>query len=123
MYGKQPIKSFIENTPLSIDKNTPVEIVSQRLTTAMRNDQAFIVTDNGHYSGVGTVLDLLEEITSQQIRNAKHANPLTLLPGSVPINEQINKLISENVAFCVGYFDLDNFKPFNDVYGFSKGIN
>ena len=116
LFGKQPIKSFIENTPLSVDKNTPVEIVSQQLTAATRNDQAFIITDNGHYFGIGTILDLLEEITFQQIQNAKHANSLTLLPGSVPINDQINKQISEKIAFYVGIC-LDKFKPFSDIYG------
>jgi hypothetical protein len=42
---------------------------------------------------------LLEEITRQQTNNAKHANPLTLLPGSVPINDQINQLLANKIPF------------------------
>jgi diguanylate cyclase (GGDEF)-like protein len=87
----------------------------------MRNDQAFIITNNGEYVGIGTILKLLEEITRQQIHNAKHANPLTLLPGSVPVNDQIDQLLAAKVPFSFGYFDLDHFKPFNDVYGYSAG--
>lgn len=121
LYGKQPIKSFIGDTPFSVDKNASIESVSKQLTSAMRSDQAFVITDNGSYFGVATVLDLLEEMTRQQIQNAQHANPLTLLPGSVPINNHIDRLIAEPSAFCVGYFDLDNFKPFNDVYGYNAG--
>lgn len=121
LHGKQPIKSFLCDSPFSVDKNAPVEQVSKQLTTAMRSDQAFVITENDVYYGVATVLDLLAEITCQQIHNAKHANPLTLLPGSVPINERINRLLSENRAFCVGYFDLDHFKPYNDAYGYSAG--
>ena len=121
LYGKKPIKSFIETTPLSFDQSTAIESVSKQLTSTMRNDQAFIITDAGEYVGIGTILNLLEEITRQQIHNAKHANPLTLLPGSVPINEQINQLLAAKIPFSFGYFDLDHFKPFNDVYGYSAG--
>lgn len=121
LYGKKPIKSFIDKTPLSFDQNTPIELVSKQLTSTMRNDQAFIITNDGEYAGIGTILKLLEEITRQQIHNAKHANPLTLLPGSVPINEQIDQLLASKTPFSFGYFDLDHFKPFNDVYGYSAG--
>lgn len=121
LHGKNPIKMFIENTPLCIDKNMPIDLVSKQLTSLMTNDPAFIITHNGEYMGVGTLLDLLAEFTRQQIDNAKHANPLTLLPGSVPINNQVNQLLANKTPFGFGYFDLDNFKPFNDVYSYDAG--
>ncbi len=121
LHGKKPIKSFLGKAPLSVEQNTPLELVSKRLTSKMRNDQAFIITNDGEYKGIGTTLDLLEEITRQQIHNAKHANPLTLLPGSIPINDQVNHLLASKIPFSFGYFDLDHFKPFNDVYGYSAG--
>lgn len=121
LYGKKPIKTFIATIPVCIDENTPLELVSKHLTSTMRNDPAFVITRNGEYAGIGTLLDLLEEITRRQIHNAQHANPLTLLPGSVPTNEYINQLLADKIPFSFGYFDLDNFKPFNDVYGYSAG--
>jgi len=43
------------------------------------------------------------------------------LPGSVPINTRINQLLANKIPFSFGYFDLDNFKPFNDVYSYDAG--
>lgn len=123
LYGKKPIKLFIDKTPLCIDQKVSIQTVSKKLTSLSRNDEAFIITHNGEYAGIGTVMDLLEEITHQQIESAKHANPLTLLPGSAPINKQINQLLAQKTPFCVAYFDLDNFKPYNDVYGYDAGDN
>ncbi len=123
LYGKKPISLFVSKMPLMIDAGTPLETVSQMLTSTTEHDSAFIVTENSYYLGIATVLDLLEEITRQQIINAKHANPLTLLPGSVPVNERINYLLHEKIPFALAYFDLDNFKPYNDKYGYSAGDN
>jgi EAL domain-containing protein (putative c-di-GMP-specific phosphodiesterase class I)/GGDEF domain-containing protein len=121
LHGRKPIKTFIEQLPLSIDCKTPIEKVSQKLTSNMRHEQAFIITNQNQYMGMATILSLLEEITRQQIDNAKHANPLTLLPGSVPTNAYVDQLLDSHTPFAFGYFDLDNFKPFNDIYGYSAG--
>ena len=121
LHGKKPIRHFIDKTPLSIDANISIQAVSKQLTSTMRNDTAFIITHNNKYAGIGTIMDVLEEITHLQIKYARHANPLTLLPGSVPINECINRSLEKRIPFSVAYFDLDNFKPFNDIYGYSAG--
>jgi diguanylate cyclase (GGDEF)-like protein len=60
-------------------------------------------------------------ITEMQIQAARYANPLTQLPGNVPINEHIDRLLLRGSAFTAGYYDIDHFKPFNDTYGYRKG--
>ncbi len=56
------------------------------------------------------------------LRNlAMDANPLTKLPGNRFIAETVNAAIQKRLAWVVVYCDLDNFKAFNDKYGFSKG--
>ena len=49
------------------------------------------------------------------------SNPLTHLPGNNKIQEMITKCMRSGDTFAVSYTDLDNFKDFNDKYGFQKG--
>ena len=48
-------------------------------------------------------------------------NPLTRLPGNLSITRQIQRRLANNEIFAFAYADLDNFKPFNDRYGFGRG--
>ena len=48
-------------------------------------------------------------------------SPLTGLPGNVQIHAELKKRIARQEPFSVLYLDLDNFKAYNDVYGFLKG--
>ncbi len=51
----------------------------------------------------------------------RRISALTGLPGNVQIHAELKKRISNNSEFAVLYLDLDNFKAYNDVYGFLKG--
>ena len=48
-------------------------------------------------------------------------SPLTGLPGNVQIQTELKKRLLRGETFQVLYVDLDNFKAYNDVYGFLKG--
>ena len=48
-------------------------------------------------------------------------SPLTGLPGNLPIQTELKKRLLKKEPFAVLYIDLDNFKAYNDVYGFLKG--
>ncbi|MFO7813425.1 MAG: GGDEF domain-containing protein [Pelovirga sp.] len=125
LFGKSPISSLdiISTKVLRTEIHTPVEQLSQTITNegAETQDNIFIILEKGRYRGVGLLVDLLKQITEMQIRNAHYANPLTMLPGNVPIEKKLEYYLAESRAFTVCYFDLDNFKPFNDVYGYSRG--
>jgi len=49
------------------------------------------------------------------------ANPLTHLPGNTSIINTVQRLTSRDEDFALAYADMDNFKPYNDRYGFSRG--
>lgn len=51
----------------------------------------------------------------------RRVSPLTGLPGNVQIQTEMKKRIIKKEGFAILYFDLDNFKAYNDLYGFSKG--
>lgn len=122
LYGKKSCSIFMDPEPLIVDKNISIQALSRLLAEDQRHvSLGFIFTENGIYLGVGTSQKLIHEITEMQIQSARYANPLTGLPGNAPIDERIDGLLASEEPFCVCYFDLDNFKPFNDVYGFSMG--
>jgi len=123
LMGRKSCTGLMNKTPLLVEKSTPIHELSGFLSESdiQHFTDGFLITEQGRYIGFGTGQDLLREITKAQIETARYANPLTLLPGNVPINEQIENLIQLNQSFVVGYGDLDHFKPFNDVYGYRKG--
>jgi diguanylate cyclase (GGDEF)-like protein len=122
LYGKKSCSTFMDPEPLIVDRSISIQDLSRLLAEDQRHvSLGFIFTENGLYLGVGTSQKLIHEITEMQIQSARYANPLTGLPGNAPIDEHIDALLANEEIFCVCYFDLDNFKPFNDVYGFSMG--
>jgi diguanylate cyclase (GGDEF)-like protein len=123
LLSKKPCASMMNATPLLVEKSTPIHELSGFLSESeIRHfTDGFIITEQGRYLGIGTGQDLLREITKAQIETARYANPLTLLPGNVPINEHIEHLLQSGKSFSVCYGDIDNFKPFNDVCGYRKG--
>ncbi|MGC9315180.1 MAG: GGDEF domain-containing response regulator [bacterium] len=57
----------------------------------------------------------------RRTRNQISVNPLTHLPGNRAIQDEIEKRIASGEDFIVAYIDIDNFKAYNDVYGFQNG--
>ncbi|MBB5200313.1 EAL domain-containing protein (putative c-di-GMP-specific phosphodiesterase class I)/GGDEF domain-containing protein [Glaciimonas immobilis] len=123
LHGKKACTLFMDSNPMITDKDTSLQELSQAIVDADRHHlfNGFIITAYGQYLGMGTGHDLMREITQMQICAASYANPLTLLPGNVPINEHIDYLLQSGVQFHACYVDLDHFKPFNDAYGYRKG--
>ena len=123
LFGRRACSLFMDADPLIVDRHTPLEELSRLVVDKGKHSfsDGFILTDNGEYFGIGTGYDLMREISQMQIDAARYANPLTMLPGNVPINEHTERLIERKVAFAACHCDLDHFKPLNDMYGYRKG--
>ncbi|UHS55885.1 GGDEF domain-containing protein [Agrobacterium vaccinii] len=81
-----------------------------------------ILTENMRYIGVVSAASLIKVINEKQLKLAQEQNPLTALPGNRAISNFIDHSCSDSDDdrfFC--YCDFDNFKPFNDKYGFHVG--
>jgi diguanylate cyclase (GGDEF)-like protein len=51
----------------------------------------------------------------------RQANPLTGLPGNVSIEKEVERRLAGDTRFVFMYADIDNFKAFNDYYGYRRG--
>ncbi|MCJ1885151.1 GGDEF domain-containing protein [Pseudomonas sp. LA21] len=123
LYARKPISRLMSSDFLAVERSQSLQQVSRLLTSRARQriEEDFIITLNGRYLGLGRVIDVLKLITEQKIRQARHANPLTLLPGNVPIQQCLTRLLQQGREAAVCYVDIDSFKPFNDLYGYARG--
>ncbi len=54
-------------------------------------------------------------------RRQKDANPLTGFAGNRAIEKELQRRIENKESFAFLYMDIDNFKAYNDYYGYQKG--
>ncbi len=68
-------------------------------------------------------IELVARVKSalRRSKTMRGLNPLTQLPGNVEVQEQVQKRVEDVEPFALLYIDLDNFKSFNDHYGFLRG--
>jgi len=123
LLGAKPCSLSVPETLPLVEHGTPLPDVALSLGNGhgQRFSDDFVITDKGYYLGIGSWFELLRAITHMQLEAARHANPLTLLPGNVPVSERIGELLDRNARFHVCYCDLNNFKPYNDAYGYFRG--
>ncbi|KVU75091.1 diguanylate cyclase [Burkholderia ubonensis] len=123
VFGRKPCLQFANDAPLMIENATTVEQLALLLAN---NDQryladGFVITEHGRYVGLGTGESLVRAVTEMRIETARYANPLTFLPGNIPISAHIDRLLARDAGFHACYVDLNQFKPFNDQYGYWQG--
>lgn len=123
LYGRKSCTRFMDRDALSADVRMGLAELTNLVSSAPARHliSGFIITDRGRYLGMGSVQNLMREVTAMQFDAARYANPLTQLPGNVPINNMIDEHLHTKTPFAIAYCDLDNFKPLNDVFGYAMG--
>lgn len=121
--GRKSCTLLMHESPIVADVGQSIDAMSEIL---LGEDQrylsdGFIITREGRYAGVGTGEALVRRVTELRIEAARYANPLTLLPGNIPIAEHIGRLLDAGQVFTAAYCDLNHFKPYNDQYGYFRG--
>lgn len=123
IFINKSVTSIMKEDPLLIDAKTPITEVSQLAMGREKSDvyDTIIVTKYNKFIGTVSVKELVQKLTEFKVEQAKNLNPLTNLPGNRFIKKEIKKRIDEPSNFSFLYIDLDNFKAYNDCYGYHKG--
>ena len=104
------------------NKITPIIVVSSNID---RNHRLNVLRESVEYYIKKPVDAEYLYFTIKNLNRLLNMNrrisPLTGLPGNVQIHAELKKRLSNDEEFSVLYLDLDNFKAYNDVYGFLKG--
>ena len=123
LHGRKPCTSVADPAPRLVDVHHGIDELTEVLTSEDQRylSDGFIVVENGQYRGLGSGERLVRLVTEARIEAARHANPLTLLPGNIPLTQHIQRLLTGQRQFAACYCDLNHFKPFNDQYGYWRG--
>jgi diguanylate cyclase (GGDEF)-like protein len=122
LYIKKSIDLLMNTHILTVDYTTSIIEVS-KLAMQREEEELYdyvIITKYGLFVGVVSISRLLMKFAEVQTQIASYLNPLTGLPGNLLIEEQLIDILDKK-AFTVLYIDIDYFKTYNDVYGFTKG--
>ncbi len=123
LHAKKTASKLMSRDFLMVDAGTSIEIAS-KLSMVRPPHQLYddvVITEKGRYFGVVSVKDLLETAVTIQVTRAVDSNPLSGLPGNSAINDRVTGCLSTGNPFAIAYLDLDNFKAYNDAYGFHSG--
>ncbi len=109
IFDKRSCVELMDAQPLIFDVATPLRAMSDAVSNLDERllTDGFIVTRDGAYFGSGRSSDLLKAVSDLQVHAARYANPLTLLPGNVPIDNHLDRLIEAGETFAAVVWDID----------------
>lgn len=122
LYMGRPIGLVMDRQPLIVDcaaQITDVSLHAMERTVDKLYDLVLVVAQ-GALLGAVTIRGLLLAVADIRAEMAKFMNPLTGLPGNRMIDDRLQQLLQLE-RFSVLYIDLDQFKAYNDSYGFNMG--
>jgi EAL domain-containing protein (putative c-di-GMP-specific phosphodiesterase class I)/GGDEF domain-containing protein len=120
---ERPCIEFADPAPIKVEAKLDLAALTAILveSDARRMADGFVIVSGGRYLGMGTSADVMRSLQSSRVLASRYTNPLTLLPGQVPINEHLDRLLAGKVAFTAWFIEIDQMRGLNDSEGFSTG--
>lgn len=108
---------------LSVEISWGIDKILEIYNLNSNNSLGIFITSSDKYIGFINLNSLLTLSYKRNIEIATNQNPLTKLPGNNQIEKFIDKSFKKNQKNIthIIYFDFNDFKPFNDIYGFRQG--
>jgi diguanylate cyclase (GGDEF)-like protein len=108
---------------LSVEISWGIDKILEMYNLNSKDSLGIFITQSNKYRGFINLNSLLTLSYKRNIEIATNQNPLTKLPGNNQIEKFIEKTlkkIQKSITHII-YFDFNDFKPFNDIYGFRLG--
>jgi len=119
-------KTIVEkhiNHIVAVDINWSIDKILEIYNANTDISNGIFILKNGKYHGFIDLRNLLQLSYKRNLEIASEQNPLSRLPGNKSIELYLHDVFEKNRSdiYSLIYFDFNNFKPFNDTYGFRKG--
>lgn len=115
------VRRYLRPAPRA-DVGADVEGLIQLIADDPSQGDGVLLTENGRYRGYLGASAVVRLSAERQRAAAEDSNPLTKLPGNARVERFVDGARRDGAstrALC--HLDFDNFKPFNDTYGFRLG--
>ncbi|MBF0225226.1 MAG: EAL domain-containing protein [Desulfobacterales bacterium] len=114
------LEKFIAKFPIA-DILTPIEKIIE-IYTLNKEIEGILIVEKMKYVGFLSAHSLLKVINEKNLAIAREQNPLTKLPGNILIHKYVSTALDDkDNIYGLVYLDINNFKAYNDRYGFRNG--
>lgn len=114
------IDDFMSRIPVA-DIHTPVEKTLE-MFSYNETQEGILITNDMKYIGFLSAHALIKILNDKNLAAARDQNSLSKLPGNEMIYEYVSQALADiRATYVLVYFDFDNFKVYNDTYGFRQG--
>ncbi len=117
----RPCIEVADRAPIRVEAELDLAALTAILveSDARRFADGFVIVAHGRYLGMGASRDVMRSLQSSRVLASRYTNPLTLLPGQVPINEHLERLLARHVPFTAWFIEVDQMRGLNDTAGFA----
>ncbi|MFZ5760524.1 MAG: GGDEF domain-containing protein [Thermodesulfobacteriota bacterium] len=114
------VQNFVSFCPV-MEKTLSIEKLLE-VFSLTRDPEGIILTSDGRYVGFLTSAAIIKILHEKNLSLAREQNPLSKMPGNSQIVDYLARAYTDVAAgYGLVYFDFNDFKPFNDHYGFRRG--